>query len=220
MSSVKTDGGRKCSLETVLWLNLIVMEDRWRIFVALALEPDFIKAILDRIEPLIPPSVLSQLRLVPVSNSHITLKFLGSVDVGEVAELRSQLRNEGFGKIGRFELNFSDLEQFPRRGKARGLWMGCRATPPGLVALKSRIDELLSRFAQDQTQRAFTPHLTVARVRGNALLKLSAELLQEINAVLQEQSYRVRFDSFGLYRSVLAPDGAQYELLDSYQLGD
>ena len=94
MSSVKTDGGRKCSLETVLWLNLIVMEDRWRIFVALALEPDFIKAILDRIEPLIPPSVLSQLRLVPVSNSHITLKFLGSVDVGEVAELRSQLRNE------------------------------------------------------------------------------------------------------------------------------
>jgi RNA 2',3'-cyclic 3'-phosphodiesterase len=150
-------------------------------------------------------------RWAPVSNQHITLKFLGSMPRGELAGLTA-----AFGPVcaagsgGRVALG--DLGAFPRLTRARVLWAGIDDPANLLATLAARLDEALEPLGFEPEKRAFTPHLTLARMR-------SPSRLPELPQLPETLRRRFPVTEVGLFLSRLHPKGARYELLRAFELG-
>ncbi len=115
-----------------------------------------------------------------------------------------------------FELKCRGVGAFPNPVSPRVVWAGIE-TVPGLFALQRGVDEELKTLGFLPEDRPFSPHLTLARLKGRAKLRL----LQEY---LKDQGFREEAGSFTasevhLFRSELRPDGARYTKLCTVALG-
>ncbi len=144
---------------------------------------------------------------------HVTLKFLGATwprlmdDV--VGAVRSAAQtNEAF------ESNLTHVGVFPSPRRARVVWAGL-ADPEGRFgAMVERLDDLLEEHFVPE-KRAFTPHLTLARLTPSRDVGEFAPDL--VGAAVPSRSFVV--DRLVLYRSHLSPHGARYEPMLSEALG-
>jgi len=92
---------------------------------------------------------------------HLTLRFIGDVteDVGhDVDDALSSIRAPGF------ELELSGVGEFGGKNP-RALWAGVRANG-ALVHLQKKIETALQRIGLEAETRKFSPHVTLARMRG------------------------------------------------------
>jgi 2'-5' RNA ligase len=141
---------------------------------------------------------------------HLTLRFVGEVDRHLAEDIAAAL-----GSIHHptFEISIKEVGAFERRGQPEVLWAGVAPEEP-LKALHNKIDQACLRAGVEPDRRAYHPHITLARLR-RGLVPIAG---------LLDQSHRVgglpfAVDSFGLYESTLAPDGAAYSLIHRYSLG-
>jgi len=108
----------------------------------------------------------SDLRLYGPDDLHVTLFFLGPVAPEREAELERALEVELAGAEAP-ELQLTRGGAFPEPGRERVLWIGVRETQGQNLA---RLQERVARACQTQgfapDQRGWSPHLTVARLRG------------------------------------------------------
>ena len=89
---------------------------------------------------------------------HLTLKFLGETDrVNQVIEAL-----QGIGPLEKFSVEVKGFGFFPDARRPRVLWTGIEA-PPVLAELARRAETALEKLGFAPEQRAFTPHLTLAR---------------------------------------------------------
>lgn len=96
-------------------------------------------------------------RPVPAPNLHLTLVFLGEVDPARIGALR----RAADGVAGRtFDLGLDCIGGFRRAGVA---WAGCRRPPAQLLALQAELDRRIREGGFSPDERAFAPHLTLAR---------------------------------------------------------
>ena len=151
----------------------------------------------------------ASIRWVEPANLHITLWFIGEVDERRAAALRSAV--EPAFVTPRFDLRLEGLGAFPPSGPPRVIWIGVAAGREPLVRLHGEIHDRLVPLGYEPEARAFSPHLTVARVkdirRGDA---------RAVRGVLA--AHPVVLDGFThpavtLFRSRTSPKGAQYERL-------
>jgi len=142
---------------------------------------------------------------------HLTLKFLGSVEEAKVPALVQALTRacEGFGP---FEVALSGLGVFPNPSRPRVAWVGLSGGVEKLLRLQEGMEKVLSPFGFPREDRAFTPHLTLARLKegvapdearafGQAFLRASPEAV----------SFNV--EGISLMKSQLTPSGAIYTRL-------
>ena len=120
-------------------------------------------------------------RLYPPEHVHLTLCFLGLVEVERVTALREGLARETAG-LAAPELEIAGLGAFPTLARPRVLWAGVRGRPAELERLERIANACLraarvagtppvgARTAEKGGAEAdFTPHLTLARPRRDAL---------------------------------------------------
>lgn len=142
-------------------------------------------------------------RLVPPANLHVTLAFLGSRPVDEVAAIMAALRAAAAdGK--------RPVLMVARYRETRSVGMvvledeGGRAT-----ALADRLGERLEAIGvYKRERRPWLPHVTVLRFRRPPRLRPAPPDLG-----------RVSPSEAALYTSVLRRTGAQYEIRESVALG-
>lgn len=91
---------------------------------------------------------------------HITLKFLGSVDVNKREQLVYAL--EPLRKISTFTIDVGSLGSFGNAKKPRVLWAGVKKTAE-LAALQERVEEFLVGIGFQLNTRAYRPHITLAK---------------------------------------------------------
>lgn len=96
-------------------------------------------------------------RAVPAANLHLTLVFLGEVDPARIGALRRAA--DGVACPG-FAFQLDRVGGFRRAGVA---WAGCRRPPPALLALQSSLEGRIREAGFSPDDRAFAPHLTLAR---------------------------------------------------------
>jgi 2'-5' RNA ligase len=144
-------------------------------------------------------------------NLHVTVKFLGSVDVPRVPLVRAALERATAGVAG-FDLVVAGLGAFPSAARARVLWAGVAAGGPALGALAARVDRELAGVGFAPEERAFSAHVTLGRVREP---KRNARLG---DALVGGEFGTVRVDRLVLMRSDLSPRGARYSELSSHPL--
>jgi len=92
---------------------------------------------------------------------HLTLRFIGDVteDVGhDVDDVLLSIRAPGF------VLELAGVGEFGGKNP-RALWAGVRANG-ALVHLQKKIETALQRIGLEAETRKFSPHVTLARMRG------------------------------------------------------
>ncbi len=110
-------------------------------------------------------------RWIDPDNYHITLRFIGDIDgrtATEVANALDQVRREPFA------VQVSGIGSFGGR-KPHSLYAAVEPTP-ALLALQGEIERRMQRIGLAPESRRYTPHVTVARLRGVSGAALAAYL--------------------------------------------
>ena len=150
---------------------------------------------------------------VAPENLHLTLKFLGGVDVARLALVRDALDSAVRG-CPAFDFGVAGLGAFPTPTRARVIWAGAGQGGPELQALAGRVDRALAAVGFAPEERAFSPHVTLGRMRDPRRNDRLADLLDR-----SETFGRIRVDRLSLMRSDLSPHGARYSELSAHLLG-
>lgn len=154
------------------------------------------------------------LRVVRPENLHITLKFLGDVEEG-LAPSVAEVMEEAAEGVSPFAVTLQGTGAFPHLGRPRVLWVGIKGGEP-LVSMAQRLEERLEGMGFARERRGFSPHLTVARVKGG---RGREEIVRVAEGHREEVFGEQRVETLRLKRSDLTPQGARYHDLATASLG-
>jgi 2'-5' RNA ligase len=155
-------------------------------------------------------------RWTPAENLHLTLKFLGDIPPTQADDLTRLLPAEA-GITPAFDLHVQGFGSFPNFKMARILWVGTQAET-GLDALYKGVESVCARLGFPPESRAFSPHLTIARVKQNASSDERNKIRQALESTKIDLLGTARVDSVHLVKSDLKPAGAVYTKLFSSPL--
>lgn len=140
---------------------------------------------------------------------HLTIRFIGEVDRHMAQDIHAAL---GGVHHPRFEIVLDGIGAFDRRGQPEAVWAGISPHAP-LAALHKKVDQALARVGVAPDQRAYLPHITLARLNRSSgpvgnLIEVAGGLSSSPFAVTE----------FALFESSLTPDGAVYTIVERYPL--
>lgn len=153
---------------------------------------------------------------------HLTLKFIGEMDAARLDDVRralAQVQGEAT------EVRFRETGFFPTAKSARVFWVGVKADAR-LASLAHAVEDALERLGVEREQRAFSPHLTLARTGSGRPSRGREDSANPTFKRLQEKLAALPAPDFGamtareffLYQSKLSPAGAQYTQLAGFAL--
>ncbi|HKT88847.1 MAG TPA: RNA 2',3'-cyclic phosphodiesterase [Candidatus Sulfotelmatobacter sp.] len=163
-------------------------------------------------------------RWVHPESLHVTLKFIGEQPESALLALKQTLSQVG---VPACEIRFQGYGFFPTPKSARVFWIGMQAGPE-LATLAAAIDDKMPALGIPKEDRAFSPHLTLARGRGGSGSPRRRredkpnrvfQLLQEKLAALPSPEFGTMTPrEFFLYQSQLSPKGSKYTKLERFPL--
>ena len=187
-----------------------------RVFIAIELSEPVCDAIQKQTARLRQTLGNDLIRWVPTQNMHLTLKFLGDTTTSHLEFLKQMLAREA-NSHPQFNLQLGGLGAFPSSKRPRLLWIGINA-PADLVSLQKSIESGTSRLGYEQEERAFSPHLSIGRVRQNIGPPEQQKIRTALDTIQLGNIGIARVDSVHLYRSDLQPSGSIYTKLFSAPL--
>lgn len=140
---------------------------------------------------------------------HVTLVFLGSVESERSAEL---LRELGKVRSAAVSIEIDGLGTFDRAG----VLYAAVEVGAELLELQRRVAEAVRGLGLPVEERAYRPHITLARSRNRSGLRT----LGRLKPLLEQQRLRVgwRTDEFLLYESELSASGSRYRVQERFAL--
>jgi 2'-5' RNA ligase len=150
-------------------------------------------------------------RWVRIEGAHITLKFIGEVPAEKAEDIKTALGTVPFPAP--IKMSFRGLGFFPNERRPRVLWAGIEANGE-LGALAAAVETALEPLGIAREERAFSPHLTLARFDSPSHLK---RLHAGIAAAGSLEFGRAIASEFHLYQSVLKRAGAEYTRLATFR---
>jgi 2'-5' RNA ligase len=179
-----------------------------RLFVAIEVPSDIrsaIEAFIQEFRPIAP-----QTKWVRAGSIHITLKFIGGMDPGNLHRIQTALATIRSDQP--VTLEFRGVGFFPNEKRPRVFWIGTQSSP-NLKTLAADIDQTLHQLGFPMEDRPFIPHLTLARFNAPVLPPKLATAAME-NATRSFGSLTSR--EFHLIESKLKSTGAEYTTLQSF----
>ena len=116
---------------------------------------------------------------------------------------------------GPFELSLSGVRLFPNERSPRVVCMDLFGGVEVLAVLQSRLSEACRSAGFDVETRPFKPHVTLARIKS---MRGVQGLAGVVRSHKNEKAGRFAVSSIVLYRSVLKPEGAEYEVVHEQPL--
>jgi 2'-5' RNA ligase len=148
----------------------------------------------------------------PLENLHVTLKFLGSVEVDRIDSLVQAVGHATHG-FEPFQVIAQGLGGFPNEDRARIIWVGIEDPESSLLTLATLLDEKLTQFGFGPEERVYRPHLTIGRVKERSVR------LREANQLVPTVEFgSTRIEAIHLYESMTRPAGAIYQKLTTLSL--
>ena len=183
-----------------------------RLFVACEL-PDEVLNALGQVQNDLQRAGAEQVRWVRPEGIHLTLKFLGDVDVPIAGDVTASL--EAAIRPFAFKVTPSALGGFGGR-RLRVVWVGLDGQVHELSDLAQTVEQALVPLGFPAERRPFAPHLTLARVRDRA----SAAERQSLSELIR--SYRLpplpefSLSRAALIQSLLGQGSARYRTISRF----
>ncbi|MBN1862988.1 MAG: RNA 2',3'-cyclic phosphodiesterase [Dehalococcoidales bacterium] len=186
-----------------------------RSFIAIEL-PDELKQQLTRLETELKKDGPPGVKWVSPESIHLTLKFLGNIAADKIEAVTGVMTESARGIVP-FRLSARGLGVFPNPKRAQVVWVGMEGDLDQLRQLQKQLEAELDRLGFPPEARAFTPHLTLARLRNYA----SPEERQRFGRLIADREFSagdIEVESLSLMRSQLTRSGAVYSRLSSVRL--
>jgi 2'-5' RNA ligase len=187
-----------------------------RSFIAIEL-PDELKLELIQLEARLKLDKQPWVKWVNPYSIHLTLKFLGNIAIDRTGEITGAIE-EAVQGISPFHLEVKELGVFPNLRRVQVAWVGISGELDKLSQLQKRIETNLTPLGFAPESRAFTPHLTLARLRDQASLDERQRFGQLIANAKFEAAYTIEVDAISLMRSQLTREGAIYSRISLAEL--
>jgi len=150
--------------------------------------------------------------IVP-ENLHITLKFLGPIELTQRALVATAVARLAAG-VAPFDITLRGLGAFPSLTRPRVIWGGIDDGAHTLISVADAVERALLPLGFSAEER-FVPHVTLGRVRQPR----PDPVLTEALALASTRNFgRVHVDRIALMRSALSPKGARYDELATWAL--
>ncbi len=200
--------------------------ETWRVFCAIELPEPARELLAQHIASLrraVPDARASWSR---PENIHLTLKFLGEVQITRVKSF-----NDAVGRVGNafapFTLGIGEPGSFPPHGAPRVMWIGVRDFSGKLADLHARLEDESEKVGFEKETRSFHPHLTLARFRehrhrtnqSRAEESQLARALVSAHKAMELPTMEVTVAELLVIRSELGPGGSKYTIVSRHPLG-
>jgi RNA 2',3'-cyclic 3'-phosphodiesterase len=193
-----------------------------RIFIGIDLDVEVrarIERFLEGVQGFAPEA-----RWVRPESLHITLKFIGEQPAERVEAITARLQRVD---CSAFEIRSAGYGFFPTAKAPRVFWIGIQAGSR-LAELAKAIDAATAELGIPREDRAYSPHLTLARGGGKSGSPKWREgdgpnatfaVLEKRLAALGELDFGTMMArEFILYQSQLSPGGSKYTKLQRFPL--
>ncbi len=186
---------------------------RQRLFVAIDAGPA-LAAVVGRAVTLVRP-LAERAAWAGKGPAHVTLVFLGNVEEDRVPALCAVLRDT-VGRHRALTLRVHGARVFGRPTHPSALGAAIEGDREPLAALVADLRRVLAPLGFKPEDRAFHPHLTLARARGDR----GDPGLARCVAALRDHDFGViHAKKITLYRSDLHPSGARHHVVEQCTLG-
>ena len=185
----------------------------WRIFCAIEIPEHVRQRISDhahRLRELLPDAQASWTK---VDNIHLTLKFLGNISSQNVSSA-ADAASQAVADFSPFQIRVERTGAFPSRGPAKVLWIGINDPTGHLTELQRKLEAECEKRGFAKEDRAFHPHLTLARLRSSR----GARSLAEKHKQLVFPAAEVNVSSLIIFRSELSSKGSRYTVISEHNL--
>lgn len=182
-----------------------------RVFIAASLPEGLLRNIRQFVDSV---GHLEGMRFVNVDGMHLTIKFVGDLDVMRVHEL-ARVMNEVTNAISPVGLQLGGLGVFPSPDNPKVLWAGVQGNVGPISAMAEALDLRCKEFGIRPEGRRYTPHVTLARAKGRPDARAVQELLEKY---ADHDFGKFSVKNLYLYNSTVMPAGAVYEKLASAPL--
>jgi len=189
-----------------------------RSFIAIEL-PEPVRLELGQLEARLKAGRQPWVRWVDPGSIHLTLKFLGNISINRVGEVTSVMEEAARG-MPPFQLKVGSLGVFPNWKRVQVAWVGMSGELDKLGQLQQRLESGLARLGFPAEGRAFTPHLTIARLSNRASPNERQQFGQLLASNRFESVHRIDVDAISLMRSQLTREGAIYSRLSLVRLAE
>jgi 2'-5' RNA ligase len=154
-------------------------------------------------------------RWVRPEGIHLTLKFFGDIPIGAVETIGGVVHEQVRG-LSPLTLQVQNIGAFPNANRPRVIWLGITGDVGRLVALQKKIDTGLHAYGFEQEERAFSPHLTLGRVKSPQGMAGLGNIIEAGDATAGE----FQAAELILFKSDLRPDGAVYTKLGVFPFAE
>ena len=178
-----------------------------RLFTGIDL-PEQVRERLERLLMHLRPA--AHLKWSPVYNLHVTLKFIGEWPQEKLPQLEEALRS--LPRRSQIPIEVKGLGWFPNAHHPRVFWAAVHGGEP-LAALAHDTDQALGPLGIAREDRAFTAHLTLARIKEAVPLQALRSAIDHLDSV---EFGNFLADRFYLFRSQPGAAGSIYTKVSEY----
>jgi 2'-5' RNA ligase len=149
----------------------------------------------------------------PSEKLHITLRFLGGVEERQLPLLMADC-SKSICNLFSFSLVYEGFGCFPDVRNPRIIWAGSHNDDGALIRMHKEIDDTVVRYGFERENRAFHPHITLARVKGRQNIPNLIKMLQSVTF----EPHPVTIDEVHIMKSELRPTGSIYTKMQTIAL--
>jgi len=187
--------------------------EEWRTFCAIELGAEVRAGLQDharRMREAVPEASASWSK---PENIHLTLKFFGNVPTKNLPKI-SAAAARAANEFSLFQIRIGGTGVFPKASRPQVLWIGVEDQSGRLAELQRRMEDEFAVEGFAKENRAYKPHLTIARLRRPE----GARKLAQIHLQTNFGFVQIRVNEFVLFRSQLSPRGSIYTVISKHGL--
>jgi 2'-5' RNA ligase len=155
------------------------------------------------------------LRWVRPEGIHLTLKFLGSVPLSQLEPIDNALA-AAIDAPFTLSLRLGAAGSFGGRQRLRVVWVSLEGDVEELVRLADRVERALEPLGFPREKRAYSPHLTLARVPDHATVDERLRLASLLDSYRPPPLPSIEVSTVSLMQSFLEQTGARYQCLAEF----
>jgi len=154
----------------------------------------------------------SHIKLVAAPNIHITLKFLGNVNINKIEKIKRAIK-ETADKFNRFKYEISGkINAFPGPRNARIIFLEIGSGGEQISGIYRQLEDNLERIKIRKEKREFSPHITIARIKDKKNME------NFIDEYKMDKIERLDCSNITLFESQLKSYGAEYSVIGEFDL--